>query len=199
MQKSQTSAQRGPLPSYTSGASCLHKAEPSAAQDCAQATQSGKPSRAFWHYGQWSCVAATAVRFGAASSPLSMKTGRLLSKPFASWGYSGTSQRSFHQDGLSLSKTGQWLIRCLPWVLGRCGVQPLVFVCGICSPDVHAPAGIHHFMSALCEHAFYKLHPLVNPKYVAFRGQLRRLLHIGQPSQRVLELAREKTEAAPPC
>lgn len=53
--------------------------------------------------------------YGAASSPLSMKKGKLLSKPFASWGCSGTIQRSFQQAGPSLSRAAQWLTECHHW------------------------------------------------------------------------------------
>ena len=71
-----------------------------------------------------------------------------------------------------------------------------MLVCGICSPDVLVPPGIDHTMSAVCDHFFSKLHPLVNAKYVFYREQIRKLLHIGQPSQRVLDLARAKAETA---
>ena len=81
-------------------------------------------------------------------------------------------------------------------IMGQYGDKPPMLVCGICAHQVLVHPGIDHIRVSLCEHNIFNLHPLVNEKYAFWRDQLRKLLHIGQPSQRVLDLAKAKMEIA---
>lgn len=196
MQRNQTCPLPGPLPSYTFGANCWHRVEPSAARD--------SPGDAVWQAFQGVLALWTVELRCRNSSTVWQRIQPSLQDDRQAAFHAIRLMELLWEDGevipagWALTVKVRAVAHGIPSlvIICRCGGQPLILVCGICSPDVLVPLGIEHTMSALCEHAFFKLHPLINAKYVFYRDQIRKLLHIGQPSQRVLDLAKAKTETA---